>query len=74
MGGGFFQNVLPEVMKNRIFSLRGFDSQDMLIEAILAQPGEAKKQVLSLLSSNKVEFILAHHAKQGCFSCRIERE
>jgi len=61
-------------MERRILSLRGFDSQDMLIEATLAQPGEAKKQILSLLGNDKVEFILAHNAKQGCFSCRIERE
>ncbi len=61
-------------MKNRILSLRGFDSRDMLIEATLAQPGEAKEQILSLLSNDKVAFILAHNAKQGCFSCRIERE
>ncbi|WP_241595397.1 DUF1203 domain-containing protein [Rosenbergiella epipactidis] len=71
---GVYQNVLPEVMKNRILSLRGFDSRDMLIEATLAQPGEAKEQILSLLSNDKVAFILAHNAKQGCFSCRIERE
>jgi len=70
---GIYQNILPEVMKNRILSLRGFNSRDMLIEAPLTQPGEAKKKILSLLDNDKVAFILAHNAKQGCFSCRIDR-
>lgn len=71
---GRYSNILPEIMERRILSLRGFDSQDMLIDARLAQRGEATAQILSLLSNDKVEFILAHNAKQGCFSCRIERD
>lgn len=68
-----YLDIIPEVVERRIMSLRGYDKQDMLIEANIAQPGEARDQILTLLMNDRIEFILAHHARQGCFSCRIER-
>lgn len=70
---GFFRDTIPEVMQKRMISLRGFDHRDMLIEAAIAQPGEAEEQILSLFKNDKIDFILAHNARQGCFSCRVER-
>ena len=73
LNAAVYLDTIPEVMERRIMSFRGFDNQDMLIEANLAQPGEAREHILSLLMNESVEYILAHNAKQGCFSCRIER-
>jgi len=68
-----YVDTLPEVMERRIMSFRGFDTQDMLIEARIAQPDEAREHILSLFTDNRIAYILAHNAKQGCFSCRVER-
>ena len=73
LNAAVYLDTIPEVMERRIMSLRGFDNQDMLIEAHIAQPGEAREHILSLLNNARVQFILAHNAKQGCFSCRIDR-
>jgi len=73
LNAAVYIDTIPEVMERRIISLRGFDDKDMLIEANIAQPGEAKEHILSLLMDDRIAYILAHNAKQGCFSCRIER-
>ena len=70
---GVFRDTIPEVMQKRMISLRDFDHRDMLIEATIAQPGEVKEHILSLFKNDQVDFILAHNARQGCFSCRVER-
>ena len=71
---GVYRDTIPEVMQKRMMSLRGFDGRDMLIEATIAQPGEVREHILSLFKNDQVDFILAHNARQGCFSCRIERD
>lgn len=64
---------LPPVFGPRPLSLRGFDSQGMMIDARLAQPGEAEAGILGLLANPAVAYIHAHNAIRGCFAARIER-
>ncbi len=66
-------NAIPEVMKKRVISLRAFDKNDMIIDAVIASGEEIKQAILSHLAVPKTTYILAHNAKQGCFSCRITR-
>ncbi len=64
---------VPPVFEKRILSLRGFDSDGMMADAILTQPGEADEGIRRLLANPKIETIHAHNATRGCFSARIER-
>ena len=68
-----FVDEIPPVFKTRILSLRGFDVQGMMEEAILTQPGEADAGIRRLFDNSKIETIHAHNATRGCFSARIER-
>jgi hypothetical protein len=45
----------------------------MMVDAALAQPGEADAVIRSLLANELVDHIDAHNATRGCFSARIER-
>jgi hypothetical protein len=63
----------PPVFAPRILSLRGFDAAGMMVDAVLAQPGEADAGIRSLLGNPAVETIHAHNATRGCFAARIER-
>jgi hypothetical protein len=45
----------------------------MMIDAALAQPGEADVAIRRLLASELVDHIDAHNATRGCFAARIER-
>ena len=54
LNAAVYIDTIPEVMERRIMSFRGFDDKDMLIEANIAQPGEAREHILSLLTNDRV--------------------
>ncbi len=64
---------VPPVFERRALSLRGFDMDGMMADAILAQPGEADGAIRKLFDNPQIETIHAHNAARGCFSARIER-
>jgi hypothetical protein len=64
---------VPPVFEPRILSLRGFDKEGMMAEAILIQPGEADDGIRKLFANPEIETIHAHNATRGCFSAKIER-
>ena len=65
---------LPPVFDKRVLSLRGFDREGMMAEAILTQPGEAEAAIRKLFANPEIETIHAHNATRGCFSAKIERK
>jgi len=68
-----FIDEIPPAFETRVLSLRGFDRNGMMIEAMLAQPGEADAGIRKLFENSEVETIHAHNAVRGCFSAKIER-
>jgi hypothetical protein len=71
--GAEFIDEVPPVFENRILSLRGFDEEGMMADAVLAQPGEADLQIRKLFDDPRIATIHAHNAVRGCFSAKIER-
>jgi Protein of unknown function (DUF1203) len=68
-----FVDEVPPVFVKRVLSLRGFDKDGMMTDAILTQPGEADEGIRKLFANPDIESIHAHNATRGCFSARIER-
>ena len=68
-----YVDQVPPVFEKRVLSLRGFDRDGMMADAILTQPGEADAGIRQLLANPEIETIHAHNATRGCFSARIER-
>jgi hypothetical protein len=68
-----FIDEVPPVFQPRVLSLRGFDKDGMMVEAILTQPGEADAGIRRLFTDPAIETIHAHNATRGCFSAKIER-
>ena len=64
---------VPPVFETRVLSLRGFDRDGMMADAILTQPGEADAGIRRLFENPEVQTIHAHNATRGCFSAKIER-
>ncbi|HKC03673.1 MAG TPA: DUF1203 domain-containing protein [Sphingomicrobium sp.] len=64
---------VPPVFETRVLSLRGFDADGMMAEALLTQPGEAEAGIRTLFANPEIETIHAHNATRGCFSAKIER-
>jgi hypothetical protein len=70
---GSYIDEVPAIFATRTLGLRGFDSEGMLLGALLALPGEADAQIRALLERPQVASIHAHNAALGCFLARIER-
>ena len=68
-----FVDEVPPVFENRVLSLRGFDKEGMMADAILTQTGEADAGIRKLFDNPEIETIHAHNATRGCFSAKIER-
>ena len=68
-----YVDKVPPVFATRVLSLRGFDADGMMADAILTQPGEADAGIRKLFENPAIETIHAHNATRGCFSARIER-
>ena len=68
-----YADTVPPALDRRILSLRAFDAQGMMVEAALAQPGEADPVIRKLLGNPAAVHIDAHNAIRGCFAARIDR-
>ena len=64
---------VPPVFRLRTLSLRGFDKDGMMADAILTQPGEADAGIRKLFGNPEIETIHAHNATRGCFAAKIMR-
>ena len=72
-GAADYVDQVPPVFEKRILSLRGFDADGMMADAVLTQPGEADAGIRKLFANPDVLTIHAHNATRGCFAARIER-
>ena len=70
---GKYIDQVPPVFEPRVLSLRGFDKDGMMADAILTQPGEADAGIRKLFENPAIETIHAHNAGRGCFAAKIER-
>ncbi|HET9398925.1 MAG TPA: DUF1203 domain-containing protein [Sphingomicrobium sp.] len=68
-----YEEEVPPALDRRILSLRAFDKNGMMVDAALAQPGEADPVIRRLLAEDAVDHIDAHNATRGCFAARIDR-
>jgi hypothetical protein len=64
---------LPEVMRKRLLSLRGFSTDGSMIDADVVEGSEAEPVIERLLADPAVAYIHAHYAKPGCYAARIDR-
>jgi hypothetical protein len=70
---GEYVDAVPPVFEPRVLSLRGFDADGMMVDAILTQPGEADAGIRQLFANPEIATIHAHNATRGCFAAKIER-
>jgi hypothetical protein len=64
---------IPENFRARIYSARAYDSDDMMIDADVAPGDDLEELIERLFDDPDVAYLHLHHAKRGCFSCRVDR-
>jgi hypothetical protein len=68
-----FVDEIPPVFVPRMLSMRGFDEDGMMADALITQPGEADAGIRKLFANPEIVYIHVHNAARGCFSARVER-
>jgi hypothetical protein len=64
---------VPLLLRHRLLSLRGYDAAGMMVTAEVVQGTELEPALLRMLAEPAVDYLHVHHAKPGCFACRVER-
>lgn len=67
-------DAVPAMLDKRTLGLRAFDCDGMMVDARLAQPGEADTKIRDLFDDPRAAYIHAHNAAYGCFLAAIERD
>jgi hypothetical protein len=64
---------VPEQLRKRALSLRGYDAKGMLRNAEIVDGQQLEDGIAALFADAKVAYIHAHFAKPGCYAALIER-
>ncbi|GGO94842.1 DUF1203 domain-containing protein [Stakelama pacifica] len=66
-------NTVPQVMACRLLSVRAFDANGMMQDAMLVDGIDAAKAFNELLAAETTEFLHVHNAIRGCYSGLVVR-
>jgi hypothetical protein len=64
---------VPESMRIRLLSLRGFADDGMMRAAEVVDGSELEAVIAAMFADPDVAYIHAHNAKRGCYAGRIDR-
>lgn len=67
------KNEIPEMLRHRLLSVRGYDADKLMIEADTTMGSELEALLIQLFDNNRVQYIHVHNAGPGCFNCLVER-
>lgn len=64
---------VPDMLRSRILSLRGFSPAGMLVAADLADGKAVEAAIAALFARPDVAYLHVHFAKPGCYAARVDR-
>jgi Protein of unknown function (DUF1203) len=64
---------VPDQLRGRIMSLRGFDAAGMMLVADLADGVALEEGIAAIFADPSVDYVHLHFAKQGCYAARVMR-
>jgi hypothetical protein len=69
---GLFENHLPSDMLGRLYSIRAYDQDDWMVDAEVVEGRDAPTHFERMFDSGAA-YLHLHHARRGCFACRVDR-
>lgn len=66
-------NEVPDSLRHRLLSLRGYDSANMMLAAEVLPGDEVELGIMRQFRNDKVAYIHIHNANPGCYSCSVYR-
>lgn len=66
-------DTVPEVMRSRQISLRGFDRRDHIASGVLVAGSSLDEAIEKMFGLSSVAYAHIHYAAYGCYAARVER-
>lgn len=64
---------IPQALRPRLLSLRGYDGHGMMTEADVVEGAKVEGLIEKFFANPAIETIHVHYARRGCFACKVER-
>lgn len=65
---------IPEMLRNRLLSLRAYDKEGMLLSSEVVEGKELEEAIRRQFADPKAGYLHIHNAKPGCYNCLVERD
>ena len=66
-------DAVPDALRRRMLSLRGFDARGMMVDADLVDGQQIEALIERLLAQPEIDYVHAHFARRGCYAALIRR-
>ena len=66
-------DTVPDMLRRRLLSLRGFDAEGMMTSADVVEGRELEAAIARQLADPHTAYLHAHIARPGCYAAHIER-
>jgi hypothetical protein len=67
------KNEIPNMLRQRLLSVRAFDKHGMMIEAEVTEGTCLELLIGRMLSNRSAEYLHIHNARPGCYAALVER-
>jgi hypothetical protein len=64
---------IPAQMRPRLMSVRAYDSRDFIVSADVSPGVELEALIARFFDRADVSYLHVHHARWGCYVCRVDR-
>jgi hypothetical protein len=64
---------IPDVLKGRVLSLRGFDADKLIEDAEIVEEAGLAEALGRLFANEAIGFVDIHYAQRGCFAAKATR-
>ncbi|WP_425100435.1 DUF1203 domain-containing protein [Tropicibacter sp. S64] len=67
------RGAVPDVLQRRLISLRGFDTDGMMVVAEVLEGTALADALPKVFDDRSVDVVHLHYAKPGCYAARVTR-
>lgn len=64
---------VPAMFLHRLLSVRAYDANGMMRDADVVEGGVLAGMIRRFFADPHIDYLHIHHARQGCFACRVVR-
>jgi len=72
-GEATITETVPDSFRKRTYSARAYDRDGLMVDAEIGEGTELEALIEQLFARPDVHYLHLHHARRGCYSCRVDR-